>query len=142
MLALSNMTNVVRCHMPDWLRRALWHLTLSAEVVISEQWRQGERGGMREGEDGNNRGGQQQQCLSSSNQVAIRKHKKAQKNHNNQPPKPRQRACLVAGKGAKVSRLTDMGSVRDETTGGGGTSTQERGGVMRVIADVDRGHHQ
>ncbi len=50
------------------------HLTLSAKVMIGKQQRQGERGRMREGEDGNNRGGQQQQCLSSSNQAAIRKH--------------------------------------------------------------------
>jgi hypothetical protein len=117
MLALLNTTNAVRCRVQDPWWRAPWCLTSSAEVVTGEQQRQGGRGRMREGEDGNNRGGRQQQCLSSSNQVAIRKHKKAQKTHNNQPPKWRQRARLVAGKGTNVSRPTGVGLAWDEATG-------------------------
>jgi hypothetical protein len=71
-------THLVRCRMQDQWWRAPWLLSSSAKVM-GEQWKQGGRGRMREGEDGNNRGGQQQQCLSSSNQMAIRKHKKAHK---------------------------------------------------------------
>jgi hypothetical protein len=114
MLALSNTTNAVRCRVQDRWRRAPRRLTSLVKVMICERRRQGGRGRKREGEDSNNRGGQQQQCLSSSNQVAIRKHKKAHKKHNNQPLKRRRWAQLVAGKGANISRLMSMGSARNE----------------------------
>ncbi len=87
MLALSNTANAVRCRVQNQWRWVPLHLTLSAEVVIGKQRRQGGRGRAREGEDDNNREGRQKQWLSSINQVAIRKHKKAHTKHNNQPPK-------------------------------------------------------
>jgi hypothetical protein len=88
--------------------------------------------------DGNNRGGRQQQCLSSSNQVVIRKHEKAKK-HNNQPPKWRRQARLVAGKGANVSRLTVVGSARDEAMEVEQRARKRGGGVTSVIAMSSEG---
>jgi hypothetical protein len=49
--------------------------------------------------------------------VATRKHKKAKKKHNNQHPKQRRHALLVAGKDANVLRLMGMGLAQDEAMG-------------------------
>ncbi len=70
--------------------------------------------------------------------MAIRKHQKAHKKHNNQPPKRRWQARLVAGKGANVLRLTGVGSAQDEATRVEQRVHKRGGGwVTSVITDVD-----
>ncbi len=68
----------------------------------------------------------------------IRKHKKAKK-HNNQPPKQRQRAHLVAGKGADVLRLTGVVLARDEATEVEQQAHKRGGGVTSIIAMLMEG---
>jgi hypothetical protein len=70
----------------------------------------------REGEVKGGRGWQQQGRTTTTVPFLQQSNcdKKSLKKHDNQPPKQRRRAQLVAGKGADVLRLMGVGFARDE----------------------------